>query len=244
MYSKLRLSATLVVCHRSILAYIHNLFQRYALGEHSQFNTAVTAATWDDEDGLWHVEYEGKQENGPRAKSSSVDCLWLVVATGQLSRPQFPRLAGSGSNNSAAGSDTGRGSWDRFQGDCFHSAEWRHDVDLLGKTVVCVGAGASAIQLVPQIAKKCHKLYVIQRTPSYVALKGEFPFPSWLRWLFRHVAPVRLMYRFAIYMRLETLWTAFLRGSWLNKKITHELSEQIRAQIPHEQQAELLPRVR
>ena len=66
----------------------------------------------------------------------------LVAGIGQLNRPNMPRMRGA----------------ENFKGVSFHSARWRHDVDLTGKTVGVVGNAASAIQFIPQIAPKAGKV--------------------------------------------------------------------------------------
>ncbi|MGO4843597.1 NAD-binding protein, partial [Rhizobiaceae sp. 2RAB30] len=70
---------------------------------------------------------------------------------------------------------------DGFAGAAFHSAEWRHDVDLSGKRVVVIGTGASAIQFVPEIAKIAGKVTVIQRSAPYVVPRHDRTIPGWLR---------------------------------------------------------------
>ena len=62
----------------------------------------------------------------------------MITAVGQLNKPRIPQIEGVGT----------------FEGPAFHSAEWRHDVDLTGKRVAVIGTGASAYQFVPEIAPK------------------------------------------------------------------------------------------
>ena len=72
----------------------------------------------------------------------------LVSAAGALSDPKLPDIDGI----------------DSFQGEIFHSAQWDHDYDLTGKRVAVIGTGASAIQIVPEVAKQVEHLDVYQRT--------------------------------------------------------------------------------
>lgn len=81
----------------------------------------------------------------------------VVPATGQLSNPSTPRLPGAAS----------------FAGPAFHSAQWRHDVDLTGKRVAVVGTGASAIQFVPAIVDRVASMTVFQRSAPYVVPKPD-----------------------------------------------------------------------
>ncbi|WP_395692738.1 flavin-containing monooxygenase [Nocardioides sp.] len=81
----------------------------------------------------------------------------VVPATGQLSNPVVPAIPGR----------------DTFAGPAFHSAQWRHDVDLTGRRVAVVGTGASAIQLVPAIVDRVGSMTVFQRSAPYVVPKPD-----------------------------------------------------------------------
>jgi cation diffusion facilitator CzcD-associated flavoprotein CzcO len=106
----------------------------------------VTAATFDEATARWRVETAG----GP-----SYDADIVVTAVGQLSNPVVPDLRGS------------------FAGPTFHSAQWRHDVDLTGRRVAVVGTGASAIQFVPGIVDRIAEMTVFQRSAPYVVPKPD-----------------------------------------------------------------------
>ncbi len=79
----------------------------------------------------------------------------VVSAVGQLSHPVIPSVSGT------------------FDGPAFHSAEWRHDVDLSDKRVAVVGTGASAIQFVPGIVDRVAAMTVFQRSAPYVIAKPD-----------------------------------------------------------------------
>ncbi|MCU1601013.1 MAG: NAD(P)/FAD-dependent oxidoreductase [Frankiales bacterium] len=79
----------------------------------------------------------------------------VIAACGQLSRPHVPDLPGA------------------FAGPLFHSAQWRHDVDLTGKRVLVVGTGASAVQFVPRVAQVASHVTVLQRSAPWVLEKDD-----------------------------------------------------------------------
>ena len=106
-----------------------------------------------------------------RTRDAVFEAQSLVSATGQLSRPFRPQLAGIES----------------FSGPAFHSAEWRHDYDLTGKRVAVIGTGASAIQFIPAIAPHVEKLTVFQRSAAYVLPKSDKTYPRWQKFLFRRL---------------------------------------------------------
>lgn len=130
-----------------------------------RLRTTVTAACWD-EAGHWRVE----TDQGP-----SYDADLLVLATGQLSNPVVPNLPGV----------------DTFAGPFFHSAQWRHDVDLTGKRVAVVGTGASAIQFVPGIVDQVGSMTVFQRSAPYILPKPDRVYSAVHHRLFRRI-PVTL----------------------------------------------------
>ena len=88
---------------------------------------------------------------------ATYDADVVVSAVGQLSQPVVPSLPGA----------------DSFAGPTFHSARWRHDVDLTGKRVAVVGTGASAIQFVPGIVDRVGSMTVFQRSAPYVVPKPD-----------------------------------------------------------------------
>ncbi len=113
----------------------------------------------------------------------------LVAATGQLSRPAWPRLPGL----------------ERFEGRAFHSAEWDHDYDLRGKRVAVVGTGASAVQFIPEIQPDVEKLVLFQRTPSWVLPHTNRGITKAERWLYRNLPGAQRLSRLGIYLSRELL---------------------------------------
>ena len=97
---------------------------------------------WDDAASVWRI----------RTSRGELTADVLVPAAGALSEPELPDIDGI----------------DSFAGEVFHSARWDHDHDLTGKRVAVIGTGASAIQIVPQLAEQVAHLDVYQRTAPYV----------------------------------------------------------------------------
>jgi len=153
----------------------------------------------------------------------------LVSALGQLNRPSFAGIPGR----------------ERFKGESWHSARWNHGVDLAGKTVACIGSGASAIQYIPEIAKTAGKVLIFQRTPNYIIPRLDKPTPDWLRRLYKTVPLVDRIFRFAIWQMMDLRFRAFKRGTvsaesfrklaigYLNKQISDpELREKLTPTYP------------
>ncbi len=110
---------------------------------HLRLGQGAATAQWDDARARWRVTTTSGEVHEARA---------LVMALGQLNRPQLPDIEGRSS----------------FAGPAFHSARWDHSVDLAGKRVAVIGSAASAIQLIPEVAKIAGRLTVFQRTPNWI----------------------------------------------------------------------------
>ncbi len=91
-----------------------------------------------------------------------------------------------------------------FAGPAFHSARWRHDVDLTGKRVAVIGTGASAMQIIPAIAPQVGELLVFQRTPPWLGPTPEYhdEVSSGLQWLYAHVPSYSEFNRFCIFWKM------------------------------------------
>ena len=133
-----------------IRQYVHDVAAEHGVVDHIRFGRDVTRAAFDEQTATWVVE---------TACEETYTADVLICATGQLSRPRIPDVPGR----------------DAFAGAQFHSAEWDHDVDLRGKRVTVVGGGASAIQVVPAIVEDTEHLTVVQRSPSWVVNKWDWP---------------------------------------------------------------------
>ena len=131
-----------------ILAYIERTAAEQGVLHQVRTGVEVASAAYDESSGSWHLT---------TATGEQIDTDVLVSAVGQLSRPSIPHLPGL----------------DRFAGPAFHSAEWDHEVDLVGQRVAVLGTGASAIQFVPGIVPRAGHVTVFQRSAPYVAPKPD-----------------------------------------------------------------------
>jgi cation diffusion facilitator CzcD-associated flavoprotein CzcO len=130
-----------------ILSYLRRCAARYRVLGRVALNEEVLGIAWDAASERWEVDATGGRWRGRH----------VVLALGQLSRPapaEIDRL-------------------DTFTGATFHSARWRHDVDLAGRRVGVIGTGASAIQIVPRVAEVAQRVTVFQRSAPYVLAKAD-----------------------------------------------------------------------
>jgi cyclohexanone monooxygenase len=166
-----------------IQAYLRRVAAGSGVLDRFRFDTTVEDATWDDAARHWKV----------RTSAGTLTADVLVSAAGALSDPKMPDIEGV----------------ETFQGEVFHSAQWNHDYDLTGKRVAVIGTGASAIQIVPEIAKQVALLDVYQRTAPWVMPRRDRPYTAVERLAFRRLPLVQKIYRTAIYWGRETFVPAF-----------------------------------
>ena len=135
-----------------IHGYLHDVARAHSVEALVQPNSDVTACEWDEPGCTWTVS---------TAQGETYEADALVLATGQLHQPSYPRIEGA----------------EEFAGHSFHSARWDHDYDLAGKRVAVVGTGASAIQFIPEIAPLLERLWVFQRTGNWMLPRENRRYP-------------------------------------------------------------------
>jgi len=172
-----------------IRAYVEGVARRFGVLDKIRTGTEVKSAGWDEERGRWRLQTSA----GPH------EADFLVTACGQLSVPKVPRLPGL----------------DEFEGPAFHTAEWRHDVELAGKRVAVIGAGCSAIQVVPAIQPEVAKLDVYQRSPGWTFPKGDREYSSLARAAFKRLPALRRLDRASVFAFNEFGAAAMTSQRWL-----------------------------
>src|SRR5580704_11203956 len=206
-----------------LLEYFRSFVTRHGLAAHIRFNTEVTAARYDEASATWQVELKS---HGSATAPLTVNAI--VSAVGQLNRPRIPDIAGR----------------EQFQGTQLHSAEWDPNIDLTGKRVAVLGSGASAFQLVPEVAKIAKQLYVFQRSAPWMLpnpLYHEAVSPQF-RWLVQHVPYYARWFRFLIFypgsdgilpaLRIDREWAHPERAvNALNDHYRSQLIEYMKSQV-------------
>lgn len=142
--------------------YAEHVAGKYDVRKHMRFGITVNGARWDEDDQVWRVQLHD---------GSTLSARFLIAATGFLSQPRKPDIEGL--------SD--------FAGRVITTTAWDDDHDFTGRKVAVVGTGATAVQLIPELAKKVSDLTVYQRTPIYVAPKNDFAIPAVLQRIFASI---------------------------------------------------------
>lgn len=134
----------------SILEYLSATARDNGIDRRIRFNQCVKRASWLSREGTWTVE----TEHGPSRESARFTCSFLLVCSGYYSyaegyTPDFPGIA-------------------QFKGRIVHPQNWSDDIAYADKRVVVIGSGATAITLVPELAKSAAHVTMLQRSPTYV----------------------------------------------------------------------------
>jgi monooxygenase len=170
----------------SILNYVRETASAYGIDKHIRFQHMVKRANWSSTDSRWTVEVE----RGPDREPARYTCSFLFMCSGYYDYVEgyTPELPGVES----------------FAGALVHPQKWPEDLDYEGKRVVVIGSGATAVTLVPEMARKAAHVTMLQRSPTYVVSRpAEDKFANWLR---RHL-PAMLAYRI-------TRWRNVLLGMY------------------------------
>ncbi|POS81289.1 hypothetical protein DHEL01_v200339 [Diaporthe helianthi] len=127
---------------------IHWYLKRFAsvhgLDQFIHFNSKVVEAKWSETSATWNIKIDGRTD--------VIQSEILINAGGILNNPKLPSIPG----------------FSKFTGQQLHTASWDPSVNLEGKRVAMIGAGASAVQLLPQIQPLCSHVDVYIRTPSWI----------------------------------------------------------------------------
>jgi len=175
-----------------IQRYFRSCVTRFQLASHFRCGAMMIGARYDAATASWQV----RTLDG-RAFAATV----LIAATGGLSNPALPDIPGL----------------ERFAGPSFHSARWDHGVSLAGRRVAIIGTGASAIQIVPQLARMAAQVDLYQRRAAWVLPRNDRAVPKWLRAVYRRLPVLQRLARGSVYLQFEaralgmTRWPALMR---------------------------------
>lgn len=161
--------------------YFDHCVDKYRLAGNIRYQTEVNSCRWDDKNQQWLVNVV----NSATGESETLSANSVISAVGQLNRPMIPAIEGA----------------DTFAGPQFHSAAFEHQHELKGKNIAVIGSGASAFQLVPELAKVAGSMKVFQRSPAWM-----FPNPGYhddidsgTQWLLEYVPYYARFYRFLLF---------------------------------------------
>ncbi len=151
----------------SILKYVRDTAREHGIERQIRFGHQVKRASWSSQDALWTVA----AERGSAKEAVQFSCNFLFACGGyyKYSEGYTPDFPGA----------------ERFAGRIVHPQKWTGDIDYAGKRVVVIGSGATAVTLVPELAKKAAHVTMLQRSPTWVVARpakdeGAIRLRKWL----------------------------------------------------------------
>ncbi|KAJ3993536.1 hypothetical protein F5050DRAFT_1577417 [Lentinula boryana] len=211
-----------------ILAYLQSLYRKHGLQRHTKFQTSVHEAEWNEERQVWRVTL--RNEKMGKIMEEVIDACFLIYGLGGFMAPKYPK--------GISVEDFGR-----FKGDVWHSAEWRHDVDLKNKTVAVVGNGCSGAKIVPTLLLDTTTIVInFIRSPQWLVPMNQFQYSSLTKWIFRHVPLVMRWYRNAIFARADIEFLVFRKkNKRLREVAVKGLTSYIKSVAPASLWGKLIP---
>ena len=131
-----------------ILEYCQKMAEKFGFYDRCLFHTTVDETLWNESTSRWTVKTD---------RGDAMQARFVVLANGILTTPKLARIDGM----------------ETYKGEAFHTSRWNYHVDLKDKRVGIIGTGATAVQIVPEIAKVVKDLYVFQRTPSTIDVRDQ-----------------------------------------------------------------------
>jgi len=157
----------------SILSYIRDVARDGGIDRQIRYGHRVVAAQWSTPDARWTVDVERGGAREPVRLTCSF--LWMCSGYYDYAAGYLPDFAGMG----------------RFEGRIVHPQSWTDDIDHAGKRVVVIGSGATAVTLVPAMAKTASHVTMVQRSPTYMVAR---PSEDSLANRLRRLLPLRVAY--------------------------------------------------
>src|SRR5271154_4917295 len=151
----------------AIWNYIRDTATHFGIDRHIRFGHQMMRASWSSAEARWTVEARVKDDG----RIVRLDCKFLYMCSGYYSyekgfSPEFPGMK-------------------RFQGQFLHPQKWPGSLDYAGKQIVVIGSGATAVTLVPALAKDAALVTMLQRSPSYVVTLPAKDTKA--IWMYRHL---------------------------------------------------------
>jgi 4-hydroxyacetophenone monooxygenase len=136
--------------------YLDHIVDKYDLRRRISLETKVLSAAWDAGSKTWRLQVEG-----PHGAIESLECNFVVSASGLFSTPQLPDIPGI----------------ETFKGEMFHTTAWNRDFDYAGKRVALIGTGSTGSQLARGVAERAASLTIYQRSPKWLSRVWNYRHP-------------------------------------------------------------------
>ncbi|MGB3846326.1 MAG: NAD(P)/FAD-dependent oxidoreductase [Sphingopyxis sp.] len=193
----------------AILDYLNRIVDERGIRERIRFDRKVVGADWDSADARWTVTMEDSQ-----GTQSTTTARWLYLGAGyyDYDEPFDANFAGRAD----------------FQGQVLHPQFWPKDLDYKGKKVVVIGSGATAVTIVPSMAKEAGHVTMLQRTPTWYAIRpAKDGFANFLR----KILPEELAYKITRFKNVKLQDIVFKKARDKPQKVKDFLTKKVKAAL-------------
>lgn len=179
---------------KEILAYLERVFGKYGLLPHLRLGRELKSLTWDEVSARWTACF---------ADGETASARFVINGSGGLHKPAWPEIEGMTA----------------FRGLSMHTAAWDESADLAGKRICVIGSAASAVQAVPVLAEQAGSVTIFQRTPNYIAPRGDHGYDADRQSLYRRQPWRMKLHRWLIFNRLEFTLFPIVRRQWIRDRL-------------------------
>ena len=199
-----------------ILDYTNLVIDKHQLNSKARTKIDIVSLNYNEEDAKWTVHLKNKE---------TLKCKFIISGTGSLSQVNIPKIQGA----------------DLFHGTSFHTSNWEHSFDFNNKSIAVIGTGASAVQVVPELAKKAKKLYVLQRTAHWLLPRPDRALSS-IELSLLKIPSLNKVFRAFTYLKNESRALFFTKFPGLAKVVKFEGLSHLKKQVKNEElRAKLTP---
>ncbi|MGH8455440.1 MAG: flavin-containing monooxygenase [Stenotrophobium sp.] len=194
----------------SILNYIRQTAQDHGIDRNIRYNHRAVRAAWSSAEAKWTVE----AERGPTKEIVRLSCNFLYMCSGYYNYAEgySPQFSGA----------------EQFKGRIVHPQKWTDDVDYAGKRVVVIGSGATAVTLVPELAKTAAHVTMLQRSPTYIlSLPAQDAIANGLR----RILPARLAYSIVRWKNVLLAMLIFMLSRHAPRLVKKLIRAGVKAQV-------------
>jgi len=186
-----------------ILDYLNRVVDERGIRPHIRFGHKVLSADWHSGEARWHVVLE---DGAGIRNTQTARYLYLGSGYYDYDAPYDPGFAGK----------------EDFQGRIVHPQFWPDDLDYAGKQVVVIGSGATAVTMLPAMAKTAAHVTMLQRTPAWM---GARPQKDWIANALRAILPEKLAYRITRFKNIRMHQFIFKRARSKPEKVANFLTK-------------------
>jgi cation diffusion facilitator CzcD-associated flavoprotein CzcO len=199
----------------SILDYLDETADEYDVRRHIRLGSRLESAAWSTPDARWTLDIDRTTRDGTNRER--ISCNFLLMCSGYYSydEPYLPHFEGQAD----------------FEGAFFHAQLWPEDLDYAGKRVVVIGSGATAMTVVPAMAKDVDHITMLQRSPTYVVSRPDV---DGIANFLRRILPDRIAYAITRFKNVQLQRFMYSRTRTAPGKVKKLLLDRLRAHLAPE----------